>query len=61
MGVCQFVWKFGEAPEIGKQVWLFRYSRKEIASNVRTTERYHSLICLGKYMPNALKGNAEKY
>ena len=63
--VCQVAWKLGrklawKLPEIGKQVWLFRYSRKEIASNVQTTEGYHSLVCVGKYMPNALKGNAEK-
>ena len=34
--------------------------KKEITSNVRTTEEYHSLVCQEKYMPNALKGNAEK-
>ena len=43
-------------PEIGKHVWLFLYSKKKIAYNVQTTEGYHSLVCQGKYMPNALKG-----
>ena len=35
-------------------------SEEIIASNVQTTEGYLSLVCQGKYMPNALKGNAEK-
>ena len=37
---------------------VYRYV--EIASNVQTTEGYHSLVCQEKYMPNALKGNTEK-
>ena len=45
---------------IDKQVWLLRYSRKKVASNLRTTEGYHFSVCQGKCMPNVLKGNAEK-
>ena len=46
-------------PEIGKQVWLFRYSRKEIGSNVGTTEEYHFLVCQGKYAGICCLGNPE--
>ena len=57
---CQVSWKFGKLPEIGKQLRLFWYPRKEIASNIQSTEKYHSLDCQGRYVPNVLKRNAEK-
>ena len=60
MRVCQVAWKFGKLLEIGKQVRIFGHSRKEKASNVLATEGNYSLVCQGKYIPNALKGNAEK-
>ena len=40
----------------------YRNSRKEILNSdiLQTTEGYHSLVCQGKYMPNAWKRNAKK-
>ena len=56
----QVSWKLGKTPRDWQTGVIIPYSRKEIASDVQTTEGYHSLVCQGKYMPNALKGNAEK-
>ena len=40
--------------------YMISLIKKDIASNLQTTEEYHSSVCQEKYMPNALKGNAEK-
>ena len=58
--LCQVAWKLGKTPRDWQTGVIIPYSRKEITSNVQTTEGYHSLVCWGKYTPNALKGNAEK-
>ena len=34
--------------------------QKKIKDNAQTTEGHHSSVCQGKYMPNDIKGNAEK-
>ena len=59
--------KFRQLPDVSEDIekeWLlFRstiISSAAESCNVQTTEGYHSLVCQGKYMPNALKGNAEK-
>ena len=59
--LCQVASKFGKIPRDWQTgVIIPIHSRKEIASNVQTTKEYHSSVCQGKCMPNALKGNAEK-
>ena len=59
--VCQVAWKFGKTPR-GVIIPIFKKGDVQTteASNVQTTEGYHSLVSQGKYSPNALKGNAEK-
>ena len=47
--VCQVAWKYGKTP----RDWQTDDTRKEIASNGRTTEGYHSSVCQKKYTPNA--------
>ena len=58
--VCQVAWKLGKTPRDWQTGVIIPIFKMETASNVQTTEGYHSLVCQGKYMPNALKGNAEK-
>ena len=58
--VCQVAWKFGKTPRDWQTSVIIPILRKKIASNVQTTEGYHSSVCQEKYMPNASKGNAEK-
>ena len=59
--VCQVSWKYDESPRDWQTGLIIpKFKKKEIASNVRTTEEHHFLVCQEKYMPNALKGNAEK-
>ena len=59
---CQVAWKFDKTPrdwQTGVIIPIFKKGDRKYC-NVQTTEGYHSLVCQGKYMPNALKGNAEK-
>ena len=53
MRVCQAEWKFGKTLRDWQTDVII--SIFKIASNVRITKGYHSLVCRRKYMPNALK------
>ena len=58
--VCQVAWKFGKTPRDWQTGVIIQIFKKRDRKQVQTTEGYHSLVCQGKYMPNVLKGNAEK-
>ena len=58
--VCQVAWKLGKHQKIGKQVWSFLNTRLAIVKNVQIIKEYHFLALQERYMPCALKGNAEK-
>ena len=58
--VCQVAWKFGKTPrdwQTGVIISIFKKGDRKQYTNYRGI---YSLVCQGKYMPNALKGNAEK-
>ena len=58
--VCQIAWKFGKTPidwQTDVIIPIFIKRDRKQCTNYRG---YHSLVCQGKYIPNALKGNAEK-
>ena len=60
--VCKVAWKFGKTTrdwQTGVIIPIFKKGNRKQCT-VQTTKGYHSLVCQGKYMPNALKGNAEK-
>ena len=57
--VCQVAWKFGKIPKDWQTGVSISILKKKIANNVHTTKGYHSSVCQGKHMPNALKRNAE--
>ena len=53
--VCQVAWKFGKTPrdwQTGVIIPIFKKRDRKQCTNYRG---YHSLVCQGKYMPNALK------
>ena len=57
--VCQVSWKSEKTTRNWQTSALFfRNSRKEITSNIRTTEEYHSLVSQEKYALNVSKENA---
>ena len=59
--VCQVAWKLGKTPRDWKTGVIIPIFKKEDLKQC-TNYRGISLLSLpGKYMPNALKGNAEKY
>ena len=60
MQVCQVAWKFGKTPRDWQTGVISPIFKKGDRKHVQTTEGYHSLVCQGKFMPNALKRNAEK-
>ena len=58
--VCQVAWKFGKTPrdwQIGVIIPIFKKGDRKQCTNCKG---YHSSVYQGKYMPNALKGNAKK-
>ena len=57
--LCQ-AWKLGRTFRDWQTGVIILIFKKGDRSNVQTTDGYHSLVCQVKYMPNALKGNAEK-
>ena len=58
--VCQVAWKFGKTPRDWQADVIISIFKKGNRKQCQTTQRYHSSVCQGKYMPNALKGNAKK-
>ena len=60
MRECQVAWKFGKTArdrQTGVIIPIFKKGDRKQCTNYR---RIYSLVCQEKYMPNALKGNAEK-
>ena len=59
--VCQVEWKLGKTPrdwQTGVIIPIFKKGDRKQCTNYRGISLL--IVCQGKYMPNALKGNAEK-
>ena len=59
--VCQVAWKLGKTPrdwQTGVINPIFKKGDRKQCTNYRGISLL--IVCQGKYMPNALKGNAEK-
>ena len=58
--VCQVAWKFGKTTKDWQTGVIIPILKKGNRKHYTNYRGYHSSVCLGKYVPNALKGNAEK-